>query len=734
MTNTGTITATNGVGVALAGSGTFTNDGPITATSTGVQVDADAAVTNRNAITSSAAEGVRIDGAGSLSNQGTISGDTNAVLVTAGGSVTNSGSLTAETGAAVSFTGPEANTFTHSGSATTNGGGAAVEMGGGADLVVLRTGATLSSDIDGGDGDDTLRLEGSGTLDQGLLSVENLVVDATDWTLPQDLPSIGDTQLVAGTLRVGAMLPGTLSVSAGATLLGSGSVGDVTSSGRVAPGDSIGTLNADSYVQSSSGELAVEVSSASADLLAVSGSADIQGGDLVLTPVGSITNAGPFDIVTAGTLTSGEFDAIVASPLLTPDVQYTPGAAGRITLTLTLTDDFASAAGTPNQAAVATAVDQVFPTATGDLADVLGGLLVLPDTPSLQEGYDQLSPEPLGATALVAFTNARWHATMLADHLRDLRLGLPTRGLRGALLPGLVSAAALPAAASLTGAREVGAWSLRANAYGVYQQLDDGSGHEGHDAASGAFGLGIDGWVTENAVLGVDLSGGYTRIESDRDDTHIDGVNGRLSAFGSFDRGPVYVDALGSYAYHWFDGTRRIRYDGIDRDAKSDHGAHEASAYLAGGVEFERGGFEFGPEAAGQYTILFEESYSEGSAGAAGLRIDDRDTDSLSTRVGARVSRPWRIDRDTTIVPRLRVAWAHEWLDTSHDLDASFVSPVPNDFTVSSRKVSRDSVLARVGLQALLGDDIVVEADYGVDIGSGESMSHQLGVILRAAF
>jgi outer membrane autotransporter protein len=290
------------------------------------------------------------------------------------------------------------------------------------------------------------------------------------------------------------------------------------------------------------------------------------------------------------------------------------------------------------------------------------------------------------------------------------------------------------AASALPAQREIGAWGLHANAYGVYSNLDGGSQHVGYDAATGVFGLGADSWLSERVVAGVDLSAAYTHIDSDRSGTDINGVTGRLSGYTSFDAGPAYVDALASYAYHWFDADRRIEYGSIDRRAKSDHGAHEGSGLLAAGLEFSRAGFEFGPEASAQYTILYEESYHESSAGAAGLRFDDRDPDSLGSRLGIRVSRPWRIDPDTLIAPRLRVAWAHEWLDTDDDLSVAFPDTSFGAFEVSSRKLSRDSVLARIGVQALLGDDIVVEAAYGVDIGRSETMSQQLGISLRAAF
>jgi outer membrane autotransporter protein len=733
VANTGTIESTAGRGVVLEGSGTLENDATISAAAEGVLVDADASVTNRGTITSSGAAGVRLDGSGGLTNQGTISGSTDAVQATKGANVTNTGILEGGTGAAIAFTGVgDDNTFTHSGSATTSGGGAAVEMGGGDDLVILQTGATLSGDIDGGAGTDTVRLEGSGTLNQELQGVESLQVNATVWELT-GIVDVDDTQIDAGRLTVSGSLSGAVDVNGGSILGGSGSLlGDVVNRGVVTPGDSIGTLSVGSYVQEAGGNLEIEISNVDADLLEVTGTADIQGGTLSLVPVGSLDLAGPFDVVTAGTLTAGQFDTTSVSPLFTSTVLYDT-VAGSISVSLERTGSLAAIADTHNQRRVGETSDAMFPTATGDLALILDELVALPDERSIQGGLDQLSAEPLGATAQLAFTNARWHTTTLTEHLRNLRLGLQIATPTLAFAPSAFPAAMIASGTALPGRRESGAWQLRANAYGVYSELDGGSDYTGFDAASGVFGLGIDGWVDEHVIVGGDVSATYTHVDSDRGGTDMDALSGRLSGFGSLDFGPWYADGLASYAYHWFDADRRVRYGNIDRTADSDHGAHEVGGYLGTGLHFERGGFDFGPEASAQYLVLFEDSYDESSAGAAALDIDDRDTDSLQSRVGVRISRPWQIDRETTIAPRLRLAWAHEWLDTSHDLDATFPDSPVGGVEVRSRSLSRDSLIARVWIQALLGYDLVVEGDYGIDLGD-DFMSHQLSVVLRAEF
>jgi autotransporter-associated beta strand protein len=99
----------------------------------------------------------------------------------------------------------------------------------------------------------------------------------------------GTTTISAGTLLVGssssntaATVAGSTLVASGATLGGYGVVGasgtTLTNSGNVSPANSIGTLRVGgAFVQNSSGNLAIEITPSTADLLAVSETASLAG-------------------------------------------------------------------------------------------------------------------------------------------------------------------------------------------------------------------------------------------------------------------------------------------------------------------------------------------------------------------------------------------------------------------------------------------------------------------------
>ncbi|WP_175747792.1 autotransporter domain-containing protein [Burkholderia ambifaria] len=124
----------------------------------------------------------------------------------------------------------------------------------------------------------------------------------------------GTTTVAGGTLAVGdaanagAVLGGNVLVNALGTLRGHGTVsGDVSSSGLVAPGGSIGTLSVGgNYTQAAGGTLSIEVSPTEASQLRVGGAATLNGSLAVLFDPGTYT-ARRYTVLSAANGVTGRF-------------------------------------------------------------------------------------------------------------------------------------------------------------------------------------------------------------------------------------------------------------------------------------------------------------------------------------------------------------------------------------------------------------------------------------------
>lgn len=208
-----------------------------------------------------------------------------------------------------------------------SGAGTAIDLRGGNDLVILRTGSQISGLADGGAGSsDRVILEGTGTATNEFRNFETLRMTGVDWTW-LGTGSFLDSQIESGVLRVNGLLTSPVTVRAGTTLAGIGTVtGNVFNQGVVSPGNSIGTLTINGNFVGQGGSLLIELvlgdDNSPSDKLVISG-----GSATGLTPLqvinlggaGALTVADGILVVEAvnGAMTDSAFalgNAVAAGP------------------------------------------------------------------------------------------------------------------------------------------------------------------------------------------------------------------------------------------------------------------------------------------------------------------------------------------------------------------------------------------------------------------------------------
>ncbi len=210
-----------------------------------------------------------------------------------------------------------------------------------------------------------------------------------------------------GRARVDGQVTGGLTTIEAAGLLeGNGQLGDTRVAGVISPGveggEPIGTLRVDGdYSHLANALYRVDLgANGRADLLAASGKARIQGGQLALNSPASIDQLDqPFTVLTAARGIEGRFTLPAAPSFFLAWVAgYTPTSAYlRLARGLAL----ASAATSRNQHAVAVAID-----AQDNRQPLLRKLLVLPQQDARQ-AFDQLSGEVHASTRSLLLESSR---------------------------------------------------------------------------------------------------------------------------------------------------------------------------------------------------------------------------------------------------------------------------------------------------------------------------------------
>ncbi|MFN9211419.1 MAG: autotransporter-associated beta strand repeat-containing protein [Betaproteobacteria bacterium] len=245
---------------------------------------------------------------------------------------------------------------------------------------------------------------------------------------------VGATQVAAGTLVVNQGLGGSLTVAPGATLTGSGQVGNLQLAGNITPaGSGIGTLTVAGNLTVAAGSTyqvqlqpsAQPVAGTDNDLIAVQGQTTLQGGVVELDPLaGRYRGRIRYTLLTSEGGVSGQFAGVSTTlPVSALFARYALGYGTDAVWLDVSAGDFAASAATVNQTAVATALDREFLVGPSPLDPLYTALFALPDAASAQAAYDSLSGE-VHASALLGVQQAnRAFEQTVATRLRSGRGG-----------------------------------------------------------------------------------------------------------------------------------------------------------------------------------------------------------------------------------------------------------------------------------------------------------------------
>lgn len=710
-------TALNAGTLALGNSGAL-GTGPLTVNAGVLQAAADGLVIG-NGVTL-AAESVTVD--------------TQANALTLSGAISGAGQLAKVGAGTLTLSGPNAYAGGTDvlagtlavGSSTALGTGP-VSLQDGTALSFVADGLTLANAIDLPAVDPTID-SGSGfaTLSGPITGPGQLTKTGTGTLdLTGTSTNTGPTEVTAGTLQVdGALLNSTVTVDDGATLGGRGSVAGVIvgGGGRLAP-SSAQPLTITGNLQLLTGatyEVTVNPDGTNGKL-AVGGSVDLGGAALSVLAGSGTFAARTYTLLTAGTLlpgtTFGSVTTATSLALLRPQVNY-DYADNDVTLTLNPVD-FKTIAATPNQAAVAGAIQNLGP--SNGLYDAVVGL----DQAQARQAFRATSGVTHANTQTVITSFARTSSTLLLDRLWDVSgSGLSAQQVLDQFAPDRLPALVrcygpapdpVPAAAPAT----YTAWG---EAFGTFGHTDATPNAGGLDRSLGGFILGID---TPLDRIGGDkwragLAGGYTNTSFK---SPLDGGSGTVqSVFGSLYGGARYgaVDLrLGTVAGGTFiDARRDVAFGGVplfNEVERSHNTGYTVQTFGEVGYRIPAGNVVFEPIAGAAYLHSHQDGFTE-KGGLAALTVAAQDTDLGTTTLGFRAeAQPFK---DLPIVAHALLGWQHAIGDVSPATTLAFASAPLDTFSVIGTPIDRDALAAEAALDYRVSSVLDVGLTYVGQVGA----------------
>lgn len=679
------------------------------------------------------ADGYRLNGAGTLETRAagselrvlggavatidTVISGTGGIDKTQGGTLVLNGANTYGGGTTVS-----AGVLSVSGDANLGAAGTNVALNGGtlriASPAYQGTGRSLTLAAAGG----TLDLPNDFTL-QGAVSGTGAFnkTGAGMLTLASDSRAYAGTATVSAgglTLTEGARLGGSLQVAPGAMLAGGGTLGSATiAAGAVhAPGgDGIGTQAfSGDYVNH--GTLRIDATPTAHDSVLVAGGVDITGAilDLRLSPADAPAwnaTTGPYTLVAkqgAGAVAGGF--AAVNNPLLflNASVNTAGGDGNDVTLTLERNErSVASAAQTPNQRAVATAIDSL-----PQSHEVWRNAMLSNDAGQLQQGLNQLSGDT-HASLVSALMNATPFSTQTG--LARLR-----NNLSAPLLPGAPSAQAgasdAPASAALL--PRSGDSPLWAQVTGDWQRQRGDGNAPGADQSSTGVVVGGDAGVGQGWRVGGAF--GYTdaRLRPDQRTATAKTQSYTATVYGgkSYAAGAGAVNVLAGAAYSWhdIDTRRQVRYGSMDQTLKASYSGSTTQLFAEAGYSMAVAPtVTLEPFVGLSWSELRVRGFSE-SGGSAALSGSAQTQDTTSTLAGLRGQ--WA-PAQSDILLRGMLGWRHAYGSLRPTQTLAFDQGA--SFSVAGAPIARDAARIELGADLVVVRNMTAGLSYGGEFGGG---------------
>jgi autotransporter-associated beta strand protein len=540
---------------------------------------------------------------------------------------------------------------------------------------------TFSGVIQAGGAGGSLAKEGTGALTLSATSINTYT---------------GGTFVNNGALIVdGSIEKSSVFVGTGATLAGTGTVGDtfVDVVGTLAPGHgpgdgTFGTLKVQGNLTfTAAATYLIQVSPAAASNTHVTGQALLGGATVVanFAPGSYITQH--YNILDAGVPLSDKFGSLATnlSPLFKATLSYD---ANDVFLDLS-PNSFAIAGLNANQRNVSNAIFNSL-NLTGILPPAFATAMQAP------AGLTQISGETAVGTQQATFDAMNQFMGVMLD---------PTVG---ALSGGRAFAqannayASMPRKAPLAAEAFDARWGVWAAGFGGSQSISGDAVLGSNKTTSTVFGsaAGAEYRFSPNTVAGFALAGGGTNFRV------ANGGSGnsdlfQAGAYVKHTQGAAFLAA--ALAYGWQDVTtnRTVTVAGID-NLRGRFNSNAISGRLEGGYKVATQAGEFTPYAAGQFTSYRLPSYAEQVASGANtfaLSYNGKDVTATRSELGLRTERAVALT-DATLMLRSRLAWAHDF-NTDRNVQAAFMTLPGSAFVVNGAQPAADTALTTISAEML---------------------------------
>lgn len=557
-----------------------------------------------------------------------------------------------------------------------------------------------------------------------------------DFTLKQGSTTtggIGETPITVG---------GSVDVDGTSQMGGNWQIaGNLTSSGTIMPGNSIGRVAIDGDLKLAASSIyEVEINKdGGSDRIDVGGTAKL-GGKVKVTPLAGYQLGHAYTILTANSFDGTKFgddngdNAVTFSEnllFITPKLDYTgtdvtpvhearladnsdPLPNREVQLTLDRNEvAFSSVAHTSNQAATADALDSL------NISSPLMSSVALLDASGARFAYEQLSGDTYASNKTGLIETAHLTADAINDRLRNAFEGVAASNVPVLSYAKTAKSAGAQAIDSATAVQPSNDYAVWATGFGSWIDQSGNANTGGVKTSVGGFLSGVDLGLASGWRLGV--AGGYSK-------TDLDGKGRSASANSDNWHLGIYGgnqwDALGLrlglvQSWHSVDASRSVSYTGFGDSLSADYNARLLQAFGEVGYRIDTAAASFEPFANLSHVRLRTNGFTEQGSNAA-LSVEKDTTNTTFTTLGVRASAPLALG-ETSAKLTGTLGWRHAYSDVTPTSTQAFAGS--NAFTVDGVAIAKDVAIFGAGFEVEISKISTLGLNYSGQYGNGSKQN-----------
>ena len=460
----------------------------------------------------------------------------------------------------------------------------------------------------------------------------------------------------------------------------------------------------------------------------------------VLTPGNETQYAVRATLSAQGGTVSTTFNAIASSPLadlpgLSPGQRSVAGAL----------DSLCPALNTLGQRSALSAGEQ-------DLLNQCRTLIANSGTNpgAVAQGIVALTPEQASAPRKLVTQISSVQVDNLTERLSALRSGARGISLRGltvgigeqTIQGGLLASAIDRGIESGGGASADEAWPFERLGIFITGDVQWGSkdkttNEDGFEFDTLGLTAGADYRFTDGLILGAAMGFASTEVDIDAAGGSLDGDSWSLSLYGTYyPTDHFYLEGSATYGWDSYDQDRNIAYSllGNTRQAKANFDGDQYTLLFGAGYDLIRGGSIIDMYGRLRYTSASLDDYREQGANGLDLVIAGQDATSLSSILGAQLSRSISTSK-AVLIPQGWIEWEHEFEKGDDEVQGYFAND-PNRFGFALPTDALDTDLIRlgVGLGAQFGQGRIAFVSFQTSLGMENYSEHNVTAGVRMEF